>query len=45
MAVRAPDPAFPLDTGTVDAATQYEAYLDWCAQQGTPADQRILGEK
>jgi hypothetical protein len=30
-------------TGTVDAATQCEAYLDWCAQRGTQADQRILG--
>jgi quercetin dioxygenase-like cupin family protein len=29
--------------GTVDAATQCEAYLDWCAQRGTQPDRRILG--
>jgi 2,4'-dihydroxyacetophenone dioxygenase len=29
-------------TGTVDAATQSEAYLDWCAQRGTQPDQRIV---
>jgi 2,4'-dihydroxyacetophenone dioxygenase len=29
---------------TVDAATQCEAYLDWCAQRGIRADQRILGD-
>jgi 2,4'-dihydroxyacetophenone dioxygenase len=30
-------------TGTVHAARQCKAYLDWCARRGTQPDQRILG--
>ncbi len=30
--------------GTIDAASQREAYLGWCAEHGTEPAARILGE-